>query len=173
MSWPGLKLRRAILPATTFAVVVTVHFLWLGLFPETDDAQEGWAVVATGQAPSWLHRYVESGGYWMSYSYALPLAFSVAALRWYLERRFRGAGKMAVGGIALSGFLAAVGCFLLGCCGSPMLSVYLSLFGARFLPLAKPLIAAVTTLMIAAAAVWMNCRTRQPGSPCVSKACCK
>ncbi len=44
-----------------------------------------------------------------------------------------------------------------------MLSVYLSLFGARFLPL---LIAAVTTLMIAAAAVWMKCRTRQPGSPC-------
>ncbi len=72
---------------------------------------------------------------------------------------------MAVGGITLSGFLVAAGCFLVGCCGSPMLGVYLSLFGARFLPLAKPLIAAVTTLMIAAAAVWMKCRTRQPGSP--------
>ena len=38
-----------------------------------------------------------------------------------------------MGGITLSGFLAVAGCYLLGCCGSPMLAVYMSLFGVSFL----------------------------------------
>ena len=40
---------------------------------------------------------------------------------------------------------------MLGCCGSPMLAVYLSLFGAAFLPWAKPLIALLTTVTLFAA----------------------
>jgi hypothetical protein len=72
-------------------------------------------------------------------------------------------------------FLALAGCFLVGCCGSPMLVVYLSLFGAWFLPLAKPLVAVVTTISIAAAWWWM--RRKQALSdpyPAISscKGCC-
>jgi len=42
-----------------------------------------------------------------------------------------------------------------------MLALYLSLFGAWFLPLAKPLVAAVTTLSIIGAWWWMKRRHRQ------------
>src|SRR5208283_3790556 len=45
----------------------------------------------------------------------------------------------AAGGLTLLGALMAGGCFLIGCCGSPMLAVYLSLFGAKALGLGKPL----------------------------------
>jgi hypothetical protein len=38
--------------------------------------------------------------------------------------------RLAIGGFSLTGFLVATGCFLVGCCGSPMLVVYLNLFGA-------------------------------------------
>ena len=42
----------------------------------------------------------------------------------------------------------AGGCFLIGCCGSPMLAVYLSLFGAKALGLGKPLMALVTLVSV-------------------------
>lgn len=64
------------------------------------------------------------------------------------------------GGLTFSGILAATGCFLLGCCGSPMLGVYLSFFGAAFLPLAGPFVAGLTTVLIGASYFWMNHRVR-------------
>ncbi len=41
-----------------------------------------------------------------------------------------------------------------------MLGVYLSLFGAAFLPFTKPLVAALTTLFIVASYFWMRRRIR-------------
>ena len=52
--------------------------------------------------------------------------------------------------------MAVAGCFLVGCCGSPMLGVYLSLFGAAFLPFAKPLAAGLSTLLILGSYWWMR-----------------
>ena len=48
----------------------------------------------------------------------------------------------------LTGILYIGGCFLLGCCGSPMLAVYLSLFGSSFLGFTKPLVATITTVSV-------------------------
>ncbi len=45
-----------------------------------------------------------------------------------------------------------------------MLGVYLSLFGAAFLPFTKPLVAALTTLFIVASYCWMRRRIRAVGS---------
>jgi hypothetical protein len=77
--------------------------------------------------------------------------------------------------VTFSGFLAVAGCFLLGCCGSPMLAVYLSLFGAGFLPFAKPLVAALTTLSILGAWCWVSRRGTggtAPAEPaCTSTRC--
>lgn len=105
--------------------------------------------------------YTESGSYWMGYSYAVSLAFASVALRRFRERRLFGAGKVALGGATLSGVAAAAGCFLAGCCGSPMLGVYLSLFGASFLPWTKPLVAVVSTATIGASYWWMVRRERK------------
>ncbi len=148
-------LPRSVLPLVAFAAVIGVHFIWQGFFPEQDPAQSQWVAVP-GQADSdWFRQYIESGGYWFGYSYALSLTFAVVALRRYREQRFCQARNLAVGGLTLSGFLAVAGCYLIGCCGSPMLIVYMNLFGAAFLPLAKPLMAGITTLTIGLAWWWM------------------
>ena len=152
------KLRRFLLPLGVFMGVAVAHYVWSGLFPEVDPAQARWASLHGAGASSWLNRYIETQGYWLGYSYALSLAFATAALRRYREERFCSAKTLAFGGMTLSGFLALAGCFLVGCCGSPMLVVYLSLFGAWFLPLAKPLVAVITTLSIIGAWWWMNRR---------------
>lgn len=154
------KLPRFLLPLAVFLAVAAAHYVWSGLFPEVDPAQARWASLP-GADPSWLKRYIETQGYWLGYSYALSLAFAAAALRRYREDRYCSTQTLALGGLTFSGFLALAGCFLAGCCGSPMLVVYLGLFGAWFLPLAKPLAALVTTISIIGAWWWMNRRYQQ------------
>ncbi len=159
MSAAGRKTQRFLLPLAVFLGVAAAHYLWSGLFPEVDPVQARWASLQ-GTEPSWLSRYLETQGYWLGYSYALSLAFAAAALRLYREERYCSAKSLALGGLTFSGFLALAGCFLAGCCGSPMLVVYLSLFGAWFLPLAKPLAAVITTISIIGAWWWMKRRYR-------------
>ena len=139
---------RAFLPAGVFAAVLIFHFLWLGFFPERDPAQDRWAATVSSDEFSWLRTYVEAGNYWLGYSYGLSLAFAAVAIRRYRETRLCAGRNLAVGGVTFTGFLAVAGCYLIGCCGSPMLVVYLNLFGAAFLPWAKPLVAAITTATI-------------------------
>ena len=50
----------------------------------------------------------------------------------------------SAGGLTLSGILAASVCFLTGCCGSPMLPLYLGLLGPNFLGVTNPLTLAIT-----------------------------
>jgi len=162
MSGWGRVVRAAILPGAAFVATLGVHFLWLGLFPDQDPAQSAWAALPPEGPASWLPRYIEAGSFWLGYSYALSVAFAAVALRRYLGNRSCGAGRFAVGGLTFTGLLSVAGCYLVGCCGSPMLVVWLNLLGARFLPFAKPLMAGVTTLSILAAWVWMVRSTSRP-----------
>lgn len=170
------RLRQARFPAATFILVMAVHFLWLGLFPEQDPAQVRWLAVGPSADPSWWSRYMETGSYWLGYSYALSIAFA-AAFRRYRTKQFCVARNFAIGGVTFSGVLAAAGCFLIGCCGSPMLAVYLNLFGAGFIPLAKPMAAALTTVSILGAWRWMIRRTQStaisspPTASCEQPSC--
>lgn len=156
MTPPLLSGRRLILPAVVFAGVGILHLIWSGLFPEQSPLQDQWVVIPDPAHPSWTQRYVETQSYWLGFSYALSFAFAAAALRRYREQRFCVSRNLAIGGVTFSGFLAMAGCYLLGCCGSPMLAVYLSLFGAAFLPLAKPLTALMTVVFISGSWWWMN-----------------
>jgi hypothetical protein len=153
-------LKRAILPASVFGAVLLGHYVLSGLFPEVDPAQARWASFPASGSPSWLKRYLETQSYWLGYSYALSMAVAAVLVRWYWEERLCSGRTILAGGVSFSAFLALAGCFLAGCCGSPMLVVYLNLFGAWFLPLAKPLIAAFTTLTILGAGWWMTKRSR-------------
>ena len=153
--------RQALLPVGVFLAVLCIHFIWLGYFPKTNPVQDRWVTTGLGSQQSWLINYIENQSYFLGYSYALCLSFASVALRHYWQERVCMARNLAIGSITLSGFLAVAGCFLLGCCGSPMLVVYLNLFGAKFLPLAKPLVAIITTLTICAAWWWMN-RGKRP-----------
>ncbi len=148
--------RRSVLPALAFLFVIAAHFIWQGYFPEHDPVQDQWAAVPTTTNTSWSTRYLETQAYLLGYSYGLSTAFAVLMLRRFRETQNCRAKRITIGSVTFSGLLAATGCFLLGCCGSPMLMIYLNLFGAAFLPLAKPLIALLTTAMVAVAWWWVK-----------------
>ncbi len=156
-----MRVRRAVLPVVVFSGVALLHFAWLYFFPETDPAQSRWETVPENSSA--LGHYLDEGSYFLGYSYALAISFATVAFRSYREKRLRSAGSFAIGGLTFSGFLAFAGCYLLGCCGSPMLGVYLSLFGAGFLSFAKPLVAIITTLSIVGSWWWMNRPKRLAG----------
>lgn len=102
-----------------------------------------------------LSLYFGQKDYFLSFSYALAVAFTVYAfLR--LVRKTKGASTCLIGGITLTGFIYIMGCFLLGCCGSPLLAVYLGLFGSKILGFAKPLIAAITTISVIFGYLWIK-----------------
>ncbi len=160
-----MKIRRALLPLAVFLAVLTTHFVWLGLFPEQDPAQSRWAEVPDS-GRSWMRDYLDGGGYWLGYSYGISLAFAAGGLRRYREQRLAASRNLALGSVSFSGALAVAGCYLLGCCGSPMLAVYLSFFGAAFLPWAKPLVALLTTVaLIAGWGFSLRCARAPASSP--------
>lgn len=166
-----------LLPLVVFVAVIALHCLWHGLWPETSSIQSKWLDVTHPEQTSWFQRYLEQQSYWLGYSYALALSFAVTAYRRYRAGGICSMRNLAIGGLTLSGFLAVAGCFLAGCCGSPMLVVYLNLFGASFLPIAKPLVAVLTTLTILASWWWMNKRAGVLQNAtvqecCGSSACC-
>jgi hypothetical protein len=170
MQLPLKNLRRSVLPLGVFAAVLALHYAWTGFSLQRECAAGSRQTGEPCCEASWWAAYVEPQNYWLGYSYGLSLAFAGVALRRYREQRLCAARNLAIGGVTLSGFLAVAGCFLAGCCGSPMLGVYLSLFGASFLPWAKPLVAALTTVMIAVSYWWM--KRQKPARPTGADAAC-
>ena len=154
-----MTIKHRLITLISFLATWVIHYLWLGFFPETDPAQSQWVLVPVER--SWWDLYLETESYWLGYSYALCVAFIVMASQRYLLTRCQASGRMALGGITLTGGLAVFGCFLLGCCGSPMLIVWINLFGVGFVPLAKPLIALITTASITLTWYWLDRRSKQ------------
>lgn len=155
--------RRGWLPLAVFVLVFVLHALYVR--HEVRLPAQGWADAGIVDNGFWgFGPYLRARDYFTGYSYALPLAFVTVALRRYREQRMCASRNLAVGGVTLTGFLAFAGCFLIGCCGSPMLGVYLSLFGASFLPWAKPLVAGLTTTTIGASYCWMRRRSSASGT---------
>jgi hypothetical protein len=157
-------LRQSILPAIAFAAALALHFVWQGLFSEQDPVQAQWALLP--DQTSWLSEYIKSEEYWFGYSYALCFAFIASSVQNFRKSQCATSRNAAIGGATFSGFLAFAGCFLIGCCGSPMLVVWLNLFGASFLPFAKPLIALITTITIAGMWVWMIYKKKKNPDDC-------
>ena len=84
----------------------------------------------------------------MGLSYSMAGAFTMYSFFTFSGNRKAGAAGV-FGGMTLTGIIYFGGCFLIGCCGSPMLPVYLGLFGASFLGLAKPIVFGVTLVSVA------------------------
>ena len=138
---------RRLLPALVFLAVFVAHALYSGCWAAS--VPSGWAdsdISASAAGPLGLWAYWRGQDYFMGFSYALGTAFATWALSRCIsfnQGRAVAAGA-AVGSITLVGVLMAAGCFLIGCCGSPMLAIYLGLFGAKMLGLGKPLTALIT-----------------------------
>jgi hypothetical protein len=114
----------------------------------------------------WLANYFSNQDYMVGISYALAGAFTVYAFLKLSERRERGIVGM-LSGVTLTGFLYFGVCFFTGCCGSPMLAVYLSVLGPSFLGFTKPIILMITILSITGSYFWME---RKAGKPCACSA---
>ena len=135
---------RKVLPITAGLIVFGAHIAWYVLFPESNAS--GWGNVVPSFSDS-LQTYSTSGAPWLGASYALSAAFTMYALM-ILRQNRRKAAAGAVGGLAAMGALYAVGCFALGCCGSPMLPIYLGLLGGKLAGVGGPVMFGLTLLSV-------------------------
>ncbi len=119
---------------------------------------------------TWPASYIFNQDYMLGISYALACAFTVYAFMKLSERNKKGAVG-TLGGLTLTGLLYFGACFLTGCCGSPMLAVYLSVLGPSFLGFTKPIILAFTVLSIAASYIWMERKANSPCKCCAGGSC--
>lgn len=113
-------------------------------------------VQPEGISPLFL--YFDRQDYFLGISYAMSGAFTIYAFLKYLENYRRGIAGM-ICGVTLSGFLYFIGCFFVGCCGSPMLGIYLGLFGSTFLGFTKPLVLILTTISVTVGFFWLEKKT--------------
>ncbi|MGZ9265224.1 MAG: hypothetical protein ACXW4S_10750 [Candidatus Deferrimicrobiaceae bacterium] len=135
---------RKVLLIVAGLIVFGAHIAWHVLFPEANAS--GWGNVTPLFSDS-LRTYFTSGAPWLGASYAMSAAFTAYALLIFRENR-RKAAAGAVGGLVAMGALYAVGCFALGCCGSPMLPIYLSLLGGKLAGAGGPVMFGLTLLSV-------------------------
>ena len=134
-----------LLGPAAFVTVFVAHVLYFRYL--TSAVQKDWADNFNPSANFW-QSYVASQDYFVSFSYALSASFAVWATARFVYYRRRVAAIGAFGGFSLVTFLAAAGCFLIGCCGSPMLPIYISIFGSQAAGAGKPLMALISLLSI-------------------------
>jgi len=159
--------RKVLLSLSAFVAALGLHAWYFVIRGETLAAR--WAMTTE---TSYFRVYIERSEYLIGASYALAIGFSVYALLRFLETRKRGVAGL-VGGITLTGVLYVAGCFLLGCCGSPMLAVYMTLFGSSFLGFAKPLTFALTVASIVIGYIWMERKPVSAADCCEAEEECK
>ncbi len=147
---------RKVVPVAAGLAVFGAHVAWYVLFPASNAG--GWGTVAPSFAES-LRAYVAGGAPWLGASYALSAAFTAYALLRFREDR-RKAAAGAVGGLAAMGALYAVGCFAIGCCGSPMLPIYLGLLGGTIAGIGGPVMFGLTILSVGLGVVVLRKRAR-------------
>jgi hypothetical protein len=162
-----------LISAVVFVAIFVTHALYVGACATS--APSGWTdfgISAHVVGPLGLWAYWQGQDYFIGFSYALAAAFATWSLsRSILFRQGRTVtAGAAAGGVTLLGALMAGGCFLMGCCGSPMLAVYLSLFGAKALGLGQPLMALVTLFSVSCG-YWCLSRRFARESVCIDNCC--
>lgn len=139
---------KVLFPALTFVIVFISHiafFKFINFGCQSD-------------GPGWLAAYVRLQEYYLGFSYAVSLAFAAFAFMKFKEcKRKAFAAGISIGAWAV--ILWIVGCFLAGCCGSPMWIVYLNLFGVSMLKIPKWLMAAISLTMVFLSYLWLKRRS--------------
>lgn len=134
-------------------------------------ALSGWADDGATTVASWgFGPYLHGQDYYLGFSYALGAAFAVWAIWHFLRQRNTATAVGAAGSVTFVGILMGAGCFLIGCCGSPMLAVYASLFGAKALGVGKPLMALITLVSVGIT-YWSLSRRLAKGMACTGNCC--
>ncbi len=151
-----------------FVGVYAAHAFYLSRVAATP--MEGWAnseimdIGFLGLGP-----YFQAQDYYTGFSYALGAAFAAWAVGGFLRSRQAAIAAGAAGSITLVGVLMTAGCFMIGCCGSPMLGVYLGIFGARALGIGKPLMALVSLISVGTGYWYLSQRAKK--EVCLDSSC--
>jgi hypothetical protein len=158
-------------PVGGFLAALGLHIAWRMQAQGASVMQDRWVAVPVSPTP-WYAIYLRSGDIWLGLSLGAAIAFAAWAIsRWHRRRSAAGAA-MALGGLTWGGALAAGGCFLTGCCGSPMLAVWLSLLGATAIPWIKPLSFGVSLATIGFGIWWIRRQDRRRTKPeCADAGC--
>ncbi|MFA5431600.1 MAG: hypothetical protein WC319_01805 [Candidatus Paceibacterota bacterium] len=119
---------------------------------------------------NYILQYFTKQDFLLGLSYALAVAFTTYSILQFLQYRKKGL-KGSIAGIGATGIIYFLGCFLIGCCGSPMLVVYLNLFGASFLGFTKIIVFALTTISILVCLWYMNRKSKKANCNCQSCEC--
>lgn len=145
-----LSRRKVVYSITSFFAVLLIHFAY-DIY-RTIELSGKWKQVIPVNP---YLQYLEHQNFFLGISYALTAAFTVYAITNFFEKRKKGIAG-TVGGFTLAGVLYFAGCFLTGCCGSPMLAVYLSLFGSSIIGFTKPITAGLTAISVILGFVWIS-----------------
>jgi hypothetical protein len=161
---PGTAPQLAwLLGIVAFVAVFLCHMLYL--YYVTCALQKDWADNFSPSGSFW-RSYVVDQDYFVSFSYALSASFAVWAIARFVYSRRRATAVGAFGGVSLVTLLAAAGCFLIGCCGSPMLPIYVALFGSQVAGIGKPLMALISLISIGGGYLYVlrqsNCNCTDP-----------
>ena len=151
------KFRNMLVLLAVFVAVFALHLLYFKI--TSAKCEEG---------IGWVQKYILGQEYFIGISYGLSFAFMVFAFFKYRENN-KGALKAA----ACGGLLAVVlwfSCFFLGCCGSPMLIVYLNFIGLSGLRIPKLALLLMTVAFIAAG---YFCFIRKCPDKCCSGGSCR
>ncbi len=153
---------------SVFLGVYAAHAFYLSRIAATP--MKGWAnseIINSGFLG--LGPYLQGQDYFMGFSYALGAAFAAWAIGRFLCSRQAAIAAGAAGSITFVGVLMAAGCFMIGCCGSPMLGVYLGIFGARALGIGKPLMALVSLISVSIGYWYLSRRAKK--EICLDSSC--
>ncbi len=151
-----------------FVCVYVAHAFYVSRIAATP--MQGWAnseIMDTGFLG--LGAYIQAQDYYTGFSYALGAAFAAWAIGRLLRYRQAAAATGAAGSITFVGILMAAGCFLIGCCGSPLLGVYLGIFGAKALGIGKPLMALISLISVGIGYWYLSQRARK--EVCLDSSC--
>lgn len=151
-----------------FVGVYAAHAFYLSRLVATP--MKGWAnseIMDSGFLG--LGPYLQGQDYYTGFSYALGAAFAAWAVGRFLRSRQASMAAGAAGSITFVGVLMAAGCFMIGCCGSPILGVYLGIFGAKALGIGKPLMALVSLASVGVGYWYLSWRAKK--EICLDSSC--
>ncbi|PIV57237.1 hypothetical protein COY52_11040 [Candidatus Desantisbacteria bacterium CG_4_10_14_0_8_um_filter_48_22] len=160
--------KKIIISIVVFLGIFIAHFL-LRDYQFTVLVKKEGCVEKIGKGFT-IEEYIKNKDYFLGYSYGLAGAFTVFSFLLLIKQRKKHAVGGVAGGTALLGIIYYISCFVLGCCGSPMLAVYVSLLGTKALGFAKPLIALITTITVSISLIYIV--RRQSMAACCSDEQC-
>ena len=147
-----LKLRNKFaIPFGVFLLVFSIHLVYSVW--EASQINKQWVEV---EDINYYLLYFNQQYFMMGISYALACAFTIYALLVFNEKRKKNGIAGIFGASTLAGLIYGGGCFLIGCCGSPMLAIYIGLFGPSILGFTKLLVLILTILSVAAGWFWIE-----------------